>query len=230
MTNYGNAITKPFSDMKNLGIGTILGAIPIVNMLAVYGYGMNCAKHADKKSLPKWEDIGSHVIASIVAMVTTLVYMIPAIIVGVLMAGALITTIFGSVASMGSETVDPFSMVAGMLGTMAVGMIVVLILGLIAAFLVPLALTRYVLKGGFKEAFAFGKIIKRALTGEYIITWLVYMIYAIIVSIIIGIISGVISMALLGVGFIVSMILSGFMMYIIAVTGFTMFGQLKWKD
>ncbi|MCC7552570.1 DUF4013 domain-containing protein [Candidatus Micrarchaeota archaeon] len=227
MTDFANAIKKPFSDMKNLGIGVVLGAIPIVNMLTVYGYGINCAKHADKKSLPKWEDIVPHITTSIIAIVIALVYMIPAIIVGLFMAGPLIDTLVSSMTNM-NEIMDPM-VLTNMLGTIAIGIIPFVLLVLIAAFFLPLALTRYALKGKIGEAFAFGKIIKRALTGEYIITLIVYIGYAFIVGIILGILMGILNIIPV-LDSIIGMLLGGFGMYISYVTGYTLFGQLKWKD
>ncbi len=226
MVNFGNAITKPFTDTKSLGIGIILGAIPFVNALTVNGFGMNCAKHADKKSLPNWENIVDHIIKSILAIIVSIIYMIPAIIVGIIVIGTLIASIMPLISG---GTVDLNTIINSMIGTGIVGFAICAILALIAVFLLPLALTRYVIKGGFGDAFALGKIIKRALTGEYIIAWIVYLIYAFIVSAVLSFIGGMLLIVPV-IGFVIAMLFSGLAMYMMSVTGFTIFGQLKWKD
>ncbi|MFA5381753.1 MAG: DUF4013 domain-containing protein [Candidatus Micrarchaeia archaeon] len=226
MTDFVNAITKPFSDMKSLGIGIVLGAIPIVNMLTINGFGLNCAKHAEKKTLPKWENIVDHITKSIMGAIASFVYLLPAIIVGAIFMATILMSVLTSATS---GVTDPMALINSVLTGGIIGVILFVILALLAVFLIPLALTRYVLKDKFGEAFAFGKIIKRALTGEYIITWIVYIIYAIVLSVILSIISGILMMVP-AIGFILGMLISGLGTYLIAVSGYTMFGQIKWKD
>ena len=53
MVDYVEAIKKPFSDLKTLAIGTILSAIPLVNLLAS-GFALKVAEDTIKgKSIEK---------------------------------------------------------------------------------------------------------------------------------------------------------------------------------
>jgi len=47
MVDYGEAIKRPFSDVKKLLIGIVIQLIPIVNFMAI-GYQLKCANAMEK--------------------------------------------------------------------------------------------------------------------------------------------------------------------------------------
>jgi hypothetical protein len=79
MVNYTEAMKKPFSDLKTLGIGSIIGAIPIVNML-ISGYGAKTAEDVmgKKNKLRAWAvgDVMDYIIKLIMMIIIQIVYMI----------------------------------------------------------------------------------------------------------------------------------------------------------
>ena len=106
MVDYAGALKKPFSNIPNLVIGTIITAIPIVSILLL-GYAVRVIEGVSKgaKETPKWsEDIGGLIVKSILVFLIVLIYMIPTLIVFAIVfalaAGVLI-------ASLAAELFDP---------------------------------------------------------------------------------------------------------------------------
>ncbi len=83
--DIGTAISKPFSNIKNLVIGIILMLIPLVNILTIPGYLLRIARKtmAKDNSLPGFDNFGELVVDSLKLIVVGIVY---AIIVGIVMA------------------------------------------------------------------------------------------------------------------------------------------------
>ncbi|MCD4740362.1 DUF4013 domain-containing protein [archaeon] len=155
MYNIEVAAKRPFTDIKSLVMGIVFMFIPILNF-AVIGYMLKCAKTASQGdyTLPEWGDWGGLIISGILSMVIMFVYMIPGFIL----------------------------MFAGMSGGLLLGD-----LGMIAFLLVPvggillfagglfgsLAIVKYAIDGSMGGAFAFGTIIRKALTVEYISSYVI---------------------------------------------------------
>ena len=57
--DYVEALKRPFSDMKNLAIGSLLGIIPIVNFIVI-GFTLLSTGLTEEKvgrdTLPEWKD------------------------------------------------------------------------------------------------------------------------------------------------------------------------------
>jgi hypothetical protein len=179
MFDVGRAIKRPFSDIKTLIIGIILGFIPFVQLLAL-GFALRSGKKASQGdfTLGEFDDWGGLFMKGLIAAVIAVVYMIPAgIVFGLTMAlsfGAMMTALFsGDVSALSG------AMLAG-----GVGGIVMTLLYLIAGYLLPMALLKYANEGSIGAAFGFGDIIHKALNVEYLITWIV-------AGIIVGLVSGV---------------------------------------
>lgn len=220
MIDFRWAVGRPFSNTKNLKIGIILGAIPIVNILTVLGYGMNSVKGAaEKKALPKWENIVDHITKSIIGIITGSIYMLPAFIVAYLFTGFKLQMIIFD------QTIDlvTFGFVKGGI----VGLFLAFILAVIAAYLLPLALMRYVLKNKFSEAFALSKLVKRALNTDYFVAWIEAVIYLLIILFIFGVLSGAVVVGALYFGVILAALLLGLAMYMSSIIIFSIIGQLN---
>ena len=86
--NIGAAIGKPFSNIKNLIIGIILMAIPVINGFIVPGYLLRVATRTLNKdnTLPGFENIGELVINSIKLGVVVAIYFILFVIVTIIFA------------------------------------------------------------------------------------------------------------------------------------------------
>src|SRR3989338_4257009 len=97
MADFSTAFKKPFGDIKKLLIGCLLNLIPIVNLFAT-GYFFQVAKNtmAKKKDLPEWKDWKDLFVNGCLVALATVLYAIPAIIVGlVVMGSALFNLLMG---------------------------------------------------------------------------------------------------------------------------------------
>ncbi|NOQ55195.1 MAG: DUF4013 domain-containing protein [Nanohaloarchaea archaeon] len=176
MADYAGAIKRPFQDIKKLLIGTVLGMIPIVNLL-VSGYLVDSAKKTMKKKaeLPEWENWGDLFIKGIMVTLIGFIYMIPAIIV----LGAGIWSIVIAALAAGTLTATTIA------GAIAGGSIILLsgiLLLFLTVFIIPMALMSYVDEGNLIDAFAVRDILKKVFTGQYIMAWLVMSVVYMILS------------------------------------------------
>lgn len=193
--DFASAFKKPFTDVKKLIIGILLSIIPIVNFFAT-GFMMETAKMEmkKKKMLPEWASWGDLFVKGLLAFVISIIYALPMLIIGAIVAWPAINSMMNS-----------GSMMWGSLGG---GIAVVLLLGLLVAYIVPSALLHFIKDGKFGSAFKFGSIFKKAFKGQYFVAWIVAMLYSFALGAILGNIPVIGSAA------------SGF------VTGITMFSLL----
>ncbi len=174
MVDYENALKRPFQDIKKLLIGSILAIIPIVNFMYV-GYVAKTAKNTLTKNndMPEWEAWGDLFMKGLTIVIIGILYAIPA---GLFLFAGIGTIILTAIASKGAIGIGSIIASGG----------IVLILGVLLLvftwFFVPMAVMRYVDKESMKEAFAFGKIAKKAFTGNYIIAWILMTIYSVVIS------------------------------------------------
>ena len=174
MADYGVAIKRPFQDVKKLIIGSFLNIIPIVNLIAT-GYVLQAAKNTmnKKNELPEWEDWVNLFITGISAAAIGLIYALPGLIALFIGIGSLIFGIF-----MGSVSATD---AASIIAAGGIPIVIALILMLAAAFIAPMAIMRFVDKGEFSAAFAFGEVTQKAFTGSYAGAWLIMLVYGIVV-------------------------------------------------
>jgi hypothetical protein len=228
MVNYIDAIKKPFSDLKTLGIGAIVGAIPIVSLLNA-GYGLKTAEDvmSKKNKLRAWSlsDLGEYIIKVIMMIIITIVYMIVPVIVIAVGVGAAIATALPAILSGAG---DMTAVVSAIMPSLMVGGPIILIgalLALIAAFLLPMATMKWLKKGKIGAAFSIGSVVKNALTIDYIVSLIVIFVYAIILSLVAGLISGILGLIPI-IGFILSLIIMGGVSFALGVTEYTILAQV----
>ena len=228
MVEFVQAIKKPFSDLKTLGIGAIIGAIPIVNMF-ISGYGAKTAEDVmgKKNKLRAWklEDAVEYIIKTIMMIVIQIIYMIvPMVIIAVGFGSALMAAL----PVIMSNPNDITAITNAILPSLMVGgpiIIIGAILLLIAAFLLPMAIMKWLKKGKLGAAFSLGSVIKNALTMDYVISLIVLWVYAIILMIIAGIINTVLAFIPV-VGWILGMVVMGGVAFALTTTNFTVLAQV----
>ncbi|MCR4335857.1 MAG: DUF4013 domain-containing protein [archaeon] len=219
MVDYAAAIKKPFNDIQTLGIGIILGAIPVINFL-VTGYGIGVARKVSKKDnkLPKWDpgQIIQYIKDFVISLVISLVYLIPAgiffTIGGALAIGSIITAIFSGSA----ETA-----IGSLVGTIATGgifLIIGAILAIIGGLMAIMGVVSYAKQGSIGAAFKFGAILKKVLTGNFIAALVICIVYSAVLF--------VVAILLSIVPIIGSLIGFGLMGYATTVTGYTLFAEV----
>ena len=204
---YMDAIKRPFTNIKNLVIGIIIMAIPIVNFLGI-GYVLNCASTSMRRkyALPEWGDWWNLFVRGIVTLVIAIIYMIPIFLVGLLLLGPAFITAITAYSEAGS-------IAAALTGLTALGMglIVTAIVAVIISVFTSGAMMNFVSKNyKFSAAFEFSKIAKKAFTGTFFAAWLFSIVYAVIVMIVLGFIP------------IVGIFIANF---VVAVTVYTILGE-----
>ena len=209
--DFSAALKRPFQDGTKLIIGCALNIIPIVNFLSM-GYVLKSGQLTlnKKYNLPEWADWGNLFIAGLLATIIGIIWMIPALVVGMIGGGAALGSIMSAAGGMSAAGIGAFAG-AGVL------MLLAALLALLAAYFLPSAILEYVNKENFGAAFDFSTIFKKALTGNYFVAWIV----ALIVFLVLGIVSSAIPY--LGI------ILNPAANFISAMIGITLIGSIYKK-
>ena len=209
MVDFAGAIKKPFSDGKTALIGIVVGLIPVVSLL-LSGYGVKVAQNSlnKNKSLPAWglTNIGDQIIKSIMVLVIHIIYGIPG---GILLAvalGAAIVTLLSS-----GDFISAFA-AGGLIGILGI------LLLLVGAILASMGVIFYAKEGNFGAAFKFGAILKKVLTGKYIISLVVVIAWAIVL--------GIVAVILAIIPIIGSLVGAGLLGYALTVTAYTIFSEV----
>jgi hypothetical protein len=164
------------------------------------GYSMKVLR--GEKPAPEVEDWGTLFIDGIKYLIVALIYAIPLIIVWVIVIGASAVAIMSG---------DSTAMMAAF-GAMAIGLLVMLVLGIIIAVFEIIGVVRFARTGSIGEAFNFSAIL--ATIGK--LGWVPYII-AIVVLVVVAIIFGII------VAIIQMIPILGIIVYICLIAPWTLF-------
>ena len=205
--SFGNALHRPFTDWKKLGIGALVTLVPILNF-ATFGYALRCA-NTKKDDLPDWSEFGELWVSGIVALIISLIYAIPYMIIMFATVGTAMMSAFSGSGSM-------------MFGTLGGGMLITVLVGLLTFYIAPVAVLR-ANREGFGAAFHFGDVFRNAFTGTYFMAWFLGMVGSLIL-----IFAGWLAFFLLALTLILMPI--GFLAYMAAiwaanVTAWTLIGE-----
>jgi hypothetical protein len=183
--DYGSMVGESFEYAKEAVVGkwnkwlmliiaTILLAIPLM------GYAMKVLR--GEKPAPEVEDWGTLFIDGIKYLIVSLIYALPIIIVWVLVLGASAAAILSG----------NYSAMMAAFGAMALGVLVMFVLGVIIAVFEVIGIVRFARTGSIGEAFNISAIlatINKIGWVPYIIALIILMIVGIVVGIIVGILS-----------------------------------------
>jgi hypothetical protein len=233
MIKYDLAFRKPFTNWKKLLIGILLSMIPVVRWFAK-GFIFESSGVGKTKSLermPEWSDWGGLFFKGFVGSVISVIYMLPAIFVFLVGAGLtvidLINAYVGRVISVealkgvaagtvGIDTITPtiinnWPLAIPYILRMIPILMMAAILGLLAKYVLPMAILNYMKSERFEDAFRLGEIFRKAFTAKYFWVWVVITVITVVLF------------ALLGffwfVGFAVAY-------FFVGVFGYTLFGQV----
>jgi hypothetical protein len=214
MVNYKQAIRRPFTDLKKSGIAFLLSLVPYLSVLTgifANGYFLQCGKTAMKKDykLPVWKEWGDLFVKGLLMIIIGLIYLIPAIIATIVLAGTAAIMIF--------KGGNPVAV------TTAAGAIMLIPLAaiIVTLYVVPMAIMRFVDKGTFKSGFDLNVVLKKAFTTSYLAAFLLVLVYSAIVAIIGGIVS-----ALVEATVVLPFVVLAFVNVIIGITAMTIFGEV----
>lgn len=215
MVDYGAAIRRPFLDFKKMSIGALMYMVPLVNIVTQFfgsGYILKNAKPAmkGKYGLEAWKDWAEYFVKGIVALVISLIYLIPL---------AIVST--GVVAVVGLDIIPQLMQgTAPNVGTMGVSVLIGLIVALLTFYVTPVGVLQFIDKDKFGAAFKLGEVFKKAFTGKYLAAWIVAVIYALVVSFVGSFVSG-----LLAITLVLPWVVLGYVNFIIFMTAVTMLAE-----
>ncbi|MBU2638445.1 MAG: DUF4013 domain-containing protein [Nanoarchaeota archaeon] len=182
--DYETAFKKPFTDMKKLLIGVLLGIVPIINFF-VSGYIVKTAKKTIDKdsSLPEWHEWGDLFVNGILYTVIGFIFMLPALVVGLISVWPVLPSMMSAyMAQLTPDAAVAMPRISEMMaGGMVGGLAITAILVLIAAYILPSAIVHFA-NNGFGAAFKLGNVFRTAFTGRYFLAWLIFAVYSSVLS------------------------------------------------
>jgi hypothetical protein len=203
--DYGNMVGESFEYAKEAVVGKwnkwlMLIIATILLGLPLMGYAMKILR--GEKPAPEVDDWGTLFIDGIKYLIVAFIYAIPLIIIWVLVMGA------GAIAIMSG---DATAMMAAF-GAMAIGLVIMLIVGIIIAVFEIIGIVRFARTGSIGEAFNFNAIL--ATIGK--LEWVPYII-AIIILGVVGFIFGII------VSILMMIPILGVILYLCLIAPWTLF-------
>ena len=183
--DYGSMVGESFEYAKEAVVGKwnkwlMLIIATILLGLPLMGYAMKVLR--GEKPAPEVNDWGTLFIDGIKYFIVSLIYAIPILIVWVLVMGASAAAIMSG----------NYSAMMAAFGAMALGVLVMFVLGVIIAVFEVIGIVRFARTGSIGEAFNMSAIlatINKIGWVPYIIALIVLMIVAIIIAIIVGILT-----------------------------------------
>jgi hypothetical protein len=203
--DYGSMVGESFEYAKEAVVGKwnkwiMLIIATILLGLPLMGYAMKILR--GEKPAPEVDDWGTLFIDGIKYFIVTLIYAIPLIIIWILVIGASAVAIMSG---------DATAMMAAF-GAMAIGLLVMLVIGIIIAVFEIIGIVRFARTGSIGEAFNFNAIL--ATIGK--LSWVPYII-AIVVLCVAGIIFGII------VGILMMIPILGMLIYLCLIPVWALF-------
>lgn len=183
--------------------------IPGVNLFTgifTTGYVLDLMKNPSIAELPKWEHIWRLFVEGLKGFIVSLVWFIPAIIVGLLVFGKALFTTGAFVSSIG-----------------VFGIILVMLVFAVTAYVVPVGLLEYVRSRSIRSAIDVRRLVKRAWRKAYLTQWLLAMALYVSVNLVIGGIAFGLSF-FSTVGAFLTVVVTGYSSFIVAVMSFVLLG------
>ena len=231
--DYVEALKRPFLDTRNMVIGTILGVIPIVNF-TVIGYTLASTgltkEKVGKDTLPEWSDYIELFKKGLVSVLIGIILFLPAALVLFTTIGSVILSPAMSVILGGLPIESCEDMMAGQIPDAAMEhwlaqnwtefipllrnatpfVILAIILGLAAFYLMPAAILGWLKEDNISAAFSM-KTWKVTMTLDYLVNWL-------IIGYLIGLVNSLFQwIPVIGVGI---------TMYVAGVFSYTVYSEL----
>jgi len=176
VAEYLEALKRPFTDIKKLILGMVIGIIPIINFM-FSGYLLKVAKSTMNKQrdLPEWSEWSDMFVKGVLAYIIGIIYMIP---VGII---ALIATFTGLLTLPTLADLVPLKILTWLFGAGIAAIIMVIVI-VIFALLSSVAILSFADTEKFGSAFEFKDIARKAFNGQYIGGWLITMIISLVIG------------------------------------------------
>jgi len=190
MINIGRALQHPFED-KDWAIKLLVGAgvslVPILNF-AMNGYGLEVQRNVARDKdvpLPRWDDLGKYLVDGLKIFIVQLIYAIPFIVVGF---GLMLLSVgFGVTADrMGSNMRSAFG--TGFI-VITLGLTcLILLYGLLFAFIIPATYIQLARTGQIASAFNFAQmlVLIKGRSGDYVLIVLIPVVFGVAFTVFFG--------------------------------------------
>ncbi|MCW4014431.1 MAG: DUF4013 domain-containing protein [Candidatus Bathyarchaeota archaeon] len=231
--DYVEALKRPFLNSKSLAVGSILGIIPVVNF-TVIGYTLSSTglskEKVGKDSLPEWSDYVDLFMKGLVSILIGIILFLPAALVMFATLGSVFLSPAMSMILGGLPIESCEDLMAGqipdtvmehwlaqnwtefipLLRNATPFLILAVLLGLAAFYIMPVAILGWLKEDDIKAAFNWNNL-KMTMTLDYLVNWL-------IVGYLIGLVNSLFSwIPVLGVGI---------TMYVGGVFSYTVYSEL----
>ena len=230
--DIGKAFTYITEDEKwvsKLGIGALLGMVPIVN-LSVFGYHAQIARnvwHGEERPLPTWDDFGKFFVDGLRFMAAMIVYMLPVFLVyGIIMAATFAFAVSADSATYthSSSSLDPSSGVLILM--MSLSMMCIMPYTILLYVLYPMFFIQIARRESVKSCFNFKEMwaLFRAQPVNYLIVLAIsFGLYMVISMVLMPVY--LISILIPCIGFIVAMLVSGAVIILVSAVSGHLEGQ-----
>ncbi|AFK20546.1 DUF4013 domain-containing protein [Haloferax mediterranei ATCC 33500] len=199
------------------GVLTLLSGL-IIPMFLVIGYLLRVVRATMKgdEEPPVFDEWGDMTIDGLKGFVIAFVYsLVPALIAGVFGFAGIMSAVAGN----GSQTAGIFGGIVAL-----VGLLVAFVLGLIAAYIIPAALSNYAETDRIGAAFDFGTLRPILTSGKYATAWLMAFVVLFAATVAISILN-----VIPFVGFIIGTIAGPFVTFYAAIAAYYIIGR-TWGD
>ncbi|MAG38941.1 hypothetical protein CMO90_02525 [Candidatus Woesearchaeota archaeon] len=222
MNQYIDALKRPFSDFKKLGIGFLFYVIPFVSIITRFfalGYELECARTAMKKQrkLPEWNNFGNLFVRGLLVLVIGIIYFIPLIILLIAFTWQFIPLL---TPNMAPEEIT--NIVKDSIGYEKI--IILFIVILLFTYILPIAILFFIRKYEFSDAFKIKEIFSKAFKWNYFGAWIFLGFYWVGISLIV---QGI--LYLTKEPYIVPIVLNSAAAIVFSITKYSLFGRV-FKD
>ncbi|HMO58508.1 MAG TPA: DUF4013 domain-containing protein [Roseiflexaceae bacterium] len=141
-------------------IGTLLSLIPLVGIFMIFGYMLKIAENVAQgmeRPLPEWNDFGDLLVRGLYALVISLVYSLPLLVIVFGMICAMGVIVGGAANTMGEEAGGLVAAVGILLYVLFIGLMIVG--SVLISIVVYAAMARYVATKDFGSALRIGEVL-----------------------------------------------------------------------
>lgn len=231
-----DAIKRPFQNSQKLAIGTIISAIPLVNLIAV-GYFLECFRRSMKKdnSLPEWGDWGKIILDGLKASVVQIVYAVPLMALLLIIFGGVILGVLASAApdiaagNLAAAMTKVMGALTANIGTLLLGILIFFIAAVIIGLLSTAAVVRFAETENFNSAFALSEVKSIGLTSRFLISVILGSIVATALAFVIAIPVAILTLIPF-VGLIVNFLGQGLLSFVAGIIFWTIVGERYAED
>lgn len=217
--DFDTAIKKPFTSGKKLLIGTLLSILPIIRWFA-QGFIIECSgvgKNKASKKMPEFKNWSDLFFKGFITNVIGFLYMLPAVIIFAIGIGSAALNFFRVMAreviAGKAAEINVFDLIPNMARLVPL-MVIVGALLILAYYVLPIAVLRFLDKKRFTNAFNLDKVFRKAFTANYFVVWLVFIIVSMIVTAVLSYIP---------------IVGAAFAFFMTGVFGYTLFGEVYRK-